>query len=74
LTVLRALREALPAEDFIYLGDTARLPYGTKSAATVVRYSMQCAAALLEHGIGSAAPSSTRRCRRTRSNSSIFEG
>jgi glutamate racemase len=29
--VLRALREALPAQDFIYLGDTARLPYGTKS-------------------------------------------
>ncbi len=47
LTVLRALREALPAEDFIYLGDTARLPYGTKSPDTVVRYSMQCAAALL---------------------------
>ena len=46
LTVLRALREALPAEDFIYLGDTARLPYGTKSPETVVRYSMQCAAAL----------------------------
>jgi glutamate racemase len=46
LTVLRALRAVLPAEDFIYLGDTARLPYGTKSAATVVRYSLQCAAAL----------------------------
>jgi glutamate racemase len=51
LTVLRALRAALPAEDFIYLGDTARLPYGTKSPATVVRYSMQCAAALIERGI-----------------------
>jgi glutamate racemase len=46
LTVLRALRSALPAEHFIYLGDTARLPYGTKSAETVVRYSLQCAAAL----------------------------
>jgi glutamate racemase len=46
LTVLRALRRALPDEDFIYLGDTARLPYGTKSAATVLRYSLQCAAAL----------------------------
>jgi len=52
LTVLRALREALPAEDFIYLGDTARLPYGTKSQDTVVRYSMQCAAALLARGVG----------------------
>jgi glutamate racemase len=51
LTVLRELRRALPCEDFIYLGDTARLPYGTKSAATVVRYSVQCAAALLARGI-----------------------
>jgi glutamate racemase len=46
LTVLRALRAVLPAEDFIYLGATARLPYGTKSAATVVRYSLQCAGTL----------------------------
>jgi glutamate racemase len=51
LTVLRALRAVMPAEDFIYLGDTARLPYGTKSAATVARYSLQCAAALMTHGI-----------------------
>jgi glutamate racemase len=51
LTVLRALRAAMPAEDFIYLGDTARLPYGIRSAETVVRYSLQCAAALLERGI-----------------------
>jgi glutamate racemase len=50
--VLRALREALPAQDFIYLGDTARLPYGTKSPETVARYSLQCAGALLERGIG----------------------
>lgn len=53
LTVLRSLREVLPAQDFIYLGDTARLPYGTKSAETVSRYSLQCAEALLERGIGS---------------------
>jgi glutamate racemase len=51
LTVLRALRSALPAENFIYLGDTARLPYGTKSAETVVRYSLQCAAALTRRGV-----------------------
>jgi glutamate racemase len=38
LTVLRALVERLPGEDFLYLGDTARLPYGTKTAATVERY------------------------------------
>jgi glutamate racemase len=41
----------MPGEDFIYLGDTARLPYGTKSDATVVRYSLQCAAALVGRGI-----------------------
>ncbi len=51
LTVLRALRAELPADEFIYLGDTARLPYGTKSAATVVRYSLQCAAALVARRI-----------------------
>jgi glutamate racemase len=51
LTVLRALRSAMPAENFIYLGDTARLPYGTKSAETVVRYSLQCAAALVRRRI-----------------------
>lgn len=51
LTVLRALRGVLPRERFIYLGDTARLPYGTKSAATVVRYSLQCADALFARGI-----------------------
>lgn len=43
LTVLRALRQHLPAERFIYLGDTARLPYGTKSSESVLRYSMQAA-------------------------------
>ena len=51
LTVLRALRRALPAENFVYLGDTARQPYGTKSASTVVRYSLQCAAALVRREI-----------------------
>jgi glutamate racemase len=51
LTVLRALRSVMPDEDFIYLGDTARLPYGTKSDQTVVRYSLQCAAALVARGI-----------------------
>lgn len=38
LTVLRALRAALPAENFVYLGDTARLPYGSKSPSTIHRY------------------------------------
>lgn len=51
LTVLAALRRELPLADFIYLGDTARLPYGTKSADSVVRYSLQCAQALVDRGI-----------------------
>jgi glutamate racemase len=51
LTVLRALREALPAESFIYLGDTARLPYGTKSTHTVVRYALQAADVLVAREI-----------------------
>lgn len=51
LTVLRALREALPHETFIYLGDTARLPYGTKSPESVIRYSIQAADALVERDI-----------------------
>jgi len=51
LTVLRALRAVLPRERFVYLGDTARLPYGTKSAASVVRYSLQCAEALVARRI-----------------------
>lgn len=43
LTVYRALRACLPHEDFVYLGDTARLPYGTKSPETVARYAAQIA-------------------------------
>lgn len=51
LTVLHALRSRMPREDFIYLGDTARLPYGTKSAESVQRYSEQAARFLIERGI-----------------------
>ena len=51
LTVLRALLADLPAERFLYLGDTARLPYGTKSAETVARYSVRAAEALVARGI-----------------------
>lgn len=47
LTVMRALIERLPNESFVYLGDTARLPYGSKSADTVRRYAVQCARALM---------------------------
>ena len=51
LTVLRALHERLTQESFCYLGDTARLPYGTKSRDTVARYSLQAAAKLVERDI-----------------------
>ena len=51
LTVMRALMARLPGESFIYLGDTARLPYGTKSADTVRRYAIQAAKALVERGV-----------------------
>lgn len=51
LTVLRALRRRLPAESLVYLGDTARVPYGTKSVASIVRYAMQAADHLVARGI-----------------------
>ena len=51
MTVLAAMRRCMPGEDFLYLGDTARLPYGTKSADTVIRYAVQASARLVEHGI-----------------------
>jgi len=51
LTVYRALHERLPNERFVYLGDTARVPYGTKSLATVERYAVENARFLEVHGI-----------------------
>jgi glutamate racemase len=51
LTVLKALAAELPHEHFVYLGDTARLPYGTKSPETVARYALQAAEALCEYGV-----------------------
>lgn len=51
LTVLRAIRERLPNESLMYLGDTARLPYGTKSPETVTRYALQATRILVERGI-----------------------
>ena len=51
LTVVRALRAVLPGEDIIYLGDTARLPYGSKSPRTVERYSLACQQFLLDRGV-----------------------
>ena len=51
LTVARAIHAALPAEDLVYLGDTARVPYGTRSAQTVVKYALGCAQRLLSFDI-----------------------
>ncbi|MEQ1606011.1 MAG: glutamate racemase [Pyrinomonadaceae bacterium] len=51
LTVYRALHNRLPNEHFIYLGDTARVPYGTKSLATVERYAIENSVFLASRGI-----------------------
>ncbi len=51
LTVYHALHERLPNERFVYLGDTARVPYGTKSLATVERYAVENSRFLEAHGI-----------------------
>lgn len=51
LTVMRAIVEALPAEDVIYLGDTARVPYGNRGADTVRRYAINAAELLGTHQI-----------------------
>jgi glutamate racemase len=51
LTVVRAVRALMPAEDIVYLGDTARVPYGSKSPDTVIKYSLACARFLLRHEV-----------------------
>lgn len=51
LTVFQEIARALPGESLIYLGDTARLPYGTKSRETVIRYAQEAARFLLERDI-----------------------
>src|SRR6266567_7977681 len=50
LTVLKALLELIPAADYAYFGDTARLPYGSKSVETVARYAVEAAHFLESHG------------------------
>ncbi len=50
LTVLKALLELIPGADYAYFGDTARLPYGSKSAETVARYAVEAAHYLESHG------------------------
>ena len=51
LTVVRALRERLPAESIVYLGDTARVPYGTRSRDTVIKYALACSKVLIGRGV-----------------------
>ena len=51
LTVLHQIIEALPKENTVYLGDTARAPYGTKSVETVLRYSFENSEFLVEKGV-----------------------
>jgi glutamate racemase len=51
LTVLRELRSRVPEEPLVYLGDTARVPYGTKSALTVLRYAHEAARFLLDQRV-----------------------
>lgn len=51
LTVTRAIRQLLPRERLVYLGDTARVPYGTRSAETVLRYARTCGAHLQKRGV-----------------------
>lgn len=51
LTVLKEVNKMLPAENIIYLGDTARVPYGIRSPETVTRYSFECAGFLLSQKI-----------------------
>jgi glutamate racemase len=51
LTVFREIVRALPHQSLIYLGDSARVPYGTKSPATVVRYTLEAARHLIDRGV-----------------------
>lgn len=51
LTVFHAIRDRLPNENLIYLGDTARIPYGTRSASTVQRYALEDAAFIQTAGV-----------------------
>lgn len=51
LTVLKEIIELLPNENTVYLGDTARVPYGTKSRETVIRYSLENSAFLVSKGV-----------------------
>ena len=51
LTVVRAIEQRLPDESLVYLGDTARIPYGVRSAATIERYALECASFVQSRGV-----------------------
>ena len=51
LTVFKAIKNLMPNESLIYLGDTARLPYGTKSRETITRYTLKAAGKLVQHKV-----------------------
>lgn len=51
LTVLKSLMTQFPSENFVYLGDTARVPYGTKGEATINKYSKECVEFLISEGV-----------------------
>lgn len=51
LTVFREVRQRFPHENLIYLGDTARTPYGSKGSETIIRYSRECARFLQSHEV-----------------------
>ena len=51
LTVVRAVQQLLPAEDIVYLGDTARVPYGSKSPETIRQFSHEDVRFLLDRGV-----------------------
>ena len=51
LTVMKAIQALLPHENIVYFGDTARLPYGTKSRDTILRYSIENTSFLIQQGI-----------------------
>ena len=51
LTVFKEIRRAFPTNDIVYFGDTARVPYGTKSKETIIEYSIQNARFLLQQGV-----------------------
>ena len=53
LTVLRAIRDRLPGESTVYLGDTARVPYGPKAADTIRRYALEATDFLVDKGVKS---------------------